>query len=92
MEFPIWIVHAYLSVMVLGGITAYFKGDYITRGIVICLITGILGLVIMIISPRSKALTGDEHDKHYWPRLSWLALAADITVVLILLIKHWLFS
>jgi len=79
-----FIVHAIISIA--GGLIAYRKSDYFTRGFFICLFTSIFGLIAIIVSPKSCAKKTDEVDTQYWPEYSIYAVFATlITVILYLL-------
>lgn len=63
-----------LSSALAGGIIAYFKRDYFSRGFFICLFTSLAGLVAIILSPSSKAKKGDEFDYYNWPKYGSIAV------------------
>lgn len=73
--------------LLAGGITAYLKNDYFSRGFFICLFTGIFGLYILIKSKPSLAKDGNKHDQHYWPTNSYYALIGTAVSFLI----FWLY-
>ncbi len=86
------LIAATLLIVALGGGVAYFKRDYITRGMAICFFTSLWGLLAMILSPPSKARSGDEHDRQWWPSYSWLAVGCALLTVLIVRLVRWLGS
>jgi len=60
-----YLIIAYVFVsMILGGIIAYQKKDFISRGVSISLFSGIFGPLFMIFSPPSRVREGD---KSPWP-------------------------
>jgi hypothetical protein len=81
-----------LFITALGGVVAYFKRDYVTRGMAICFFTNLWGMLAMILSPASMARTQDEYDEHHWPQLSWLAVSGTVLTVLTVMLARWLFS
>jgi len=54
-SFDYYLITASLFVTALGGAVAYFKRDYITRGMAICFFTSLWGVLAMVLSPSSKA-------------------------------------
>jgi hypothetical protein len=87
-----YLVAAIFLIVALGGVVAYFKRDYIARGMAICFFTSLWGLLAIILSPPSKARSGDEHDEHNWPPYSWLALGGSFLTLIIVLLVRWLGS
>ena len=88
MELSIYIT---LISAVIGGIIAYLKRDYFSRGLFICLFTSIFGLLAIILSPKSKAKKGDKEDYHGWPEYGayaviFIMFGSLIVLVLSLLI------
>jgi hypothetical protein len=60
-----YFVLAYFLVsMVLGGIVAHIRGDFVTRGVSICLFSGLFGVAFMYLASSSTARQGD---KAIWP-------------------------
>jgi hypothetical protein len=90
--FDYYVIAGVIIVAVLGGVIAYTKKDYVTRGMAICFFTNFWGLLALILSPASKARSGEEHDEHQWPRLSWLAVSGTILTVLAVILAHWICS
>lgn len=86
-----WIVF-YLLISFIGGIIAYIKNDYFTRGFFICFFTGIFGIIAMLFSPKSKAKEGNEGDEHSWPKYGGIALLAAIVSLLFLLFTKYLLN
>jgi hypothetical protein len=83
-----WLIAATFLIVALGGALAYFKRDYITRGMSICFFTSLWGLLAIVLSPTSRARSGDENDEHNWPPYSWLAVAGTIlTLIIVLLVR-----
>jgi hypothetical protein len=77
----------YLIICILGGFVAQYKKDYFIRGFGLCMITGIFGLIAMILSPESRGKIADHDDRHNWPKYGGYALAATlITIFLTFLI------
>ncbi len=68
------ILTMYGLTLFIGGLIAYFKNDYFSRGFFICLFTSIFGLFVLIKSKPSLAKEGNEHDQNYWPINSYFAL------------------
>ena len=68
------VLTIYGLTLVAGGITAYLKNDYFSRGFFICMFTGVLGLFVLIKSKPSLAKNGNEHDQQFWPENSYYAL------------------
>ena len=85
-----YLIAATFLIVVLGGAVANFKRDYITRGMGICFFTSLWGVLAMILSPSSKARSGDELDEHNWPPYSWLAVAGSFLTLIIVLLVRWL--
>jgi len=56
----------YFPVIFLGGIVAYRKGDFFSRGAAICALTWLFGLLFMFKAPDSKAREGDKEDLFSW--------------------------
>ena len=83
MELTIYIA---LISSLAGGIIAYLKKDYFSRGFFICLVTSILGLIAIILSPKSKARQGNEDDYHGWPQYGAYAVLFIMAWALILLL------
>jgi uncharacterized membrane-anchored protein len=83
MELTIYI--ALISALA-GGIAAYLKKDYFSRGFFICLFTGFIGLIAIILSPKSKAKEGDEADYHGWPQYGAYAVIFIMFWSLVLLV------
>jgi hypothetical protein len=77
--------------VISGGIIARVKGDYFTRGMGIALLTNIFGIAALIVSPPSKARRDDDTDMHGWPPTVYLAVFAEMFLVIILLTKYWFF-
>jgi hypothetical protein len=71
--------------IVAGGVIAVLKKDYFMRGFFICIFTGILGLIALLVSPKSKAKTGDETDEHSWPQYGGYAVLFIMFWIIILL-------
>ncbi len=69
-----------------GGIISHIKKDYFSRGFCICLFTGIIGLIAIILSPKSKAKTGDEFDYHNWPKYGSYAVMFILFWALLILV------
>jgi hypothetical protein len=84
-----YVIAATFLIVALGGAVAYFKRDYVTRGMGICFFTSLWGLLALILSPASKARSGDEHDEHNWPPCSWLAVAGILLTLFIVLLMRW---
>lgn len=84
----ILIISSYVITVIAGGILAVIKNDYFTRGFFICLFTGIFGLIAIILSPKSKAKSGDKTDEHSWPEYgSYVILFLVSWVIVILVVK-----
>jgi hypothetical protein len=83
-----YLITASLFVTVLGGAVAYFKRDYITRGMAICFFTSLWGVLAMVLSPSSKARVGDEHDRQFWPSYSWVAVGGTLLTIAVVLLLH----
>lgn len=60
------ISFSYLPSIIAGGLVAHAKGDFFSRGIAMCAITGVFGLIALIIAPPSKARAGDKDDYESW--------------------------
>jgi len=75
--------------VISGGIVARVKGDYFSRGMGVSFLTGIFGIIALIFSPPSKARKNDEHDMHGWPHTAYMAVFAQMFLVLILLLRYW---
>lgn len=88
MEF---IVYTSLFIALIGGILAYYKKDYFTRGFFICLFTNVLGLFAIIFSPESKAKLEDDADCHTWPEYGSYAVLFLLFGSLLLLIISFIF-
>jgi hypothetical protein len=56
----------YVPIIIIGGIIAYRKGDFFSRGATICAFTWIFGLLFMVLAPKSKARVGDKEDLFSW--------------------------
>jgi hypothetical protein len=56
----------YVPPIIIGGIIAYKKGDFFSRGAAICAITWFFGLAFLVIAPKSKARLGDKEDLFSW--------------------------
>lgn len=56
----------YVPIIIIGGIVAYKKGDFFSRGAAICAITWFFGLFFIIKAPNSKARAGDKEDLFSW--------------------------
>jgi hypothetical protein len=87
-----YVIAGVILVAILGGVVAYTKKDYVTRGMAICLFTYFWGLLALILSPASKARSGEQHDEHRWPPLSWLAVGGTILTVFAVKLAHWICS
>ena len=72
--------------LVAGGVIALLKKDYFMRGFCICIFTSILGLIALLVSPNSKAKTGDETDEHSWPLYGGYAVLFIMFWIIILLL------
>jgi hypothetical protein len=84
-----YVIGATFLVVALGGALARFKGDYITRGMGICFFTSMWGLLAIMLSPPSKARSGDEHDEHNWPKNSWFAVVGSfVTLIVVMLVSR----
>lgn len=82
------IISLYAVTVIAGGILAVIKNDYFTRGLFICLFTGVFGLIAIILAPKSKAKTGDKTDEHSWPEYGSFAILFLVSwVIIILLVK-----
>lgn len=77
------LIAATTLIVALGGAVAYFKRDYVTRGMAICFFTSFCGLLALILSPPSKARLGDEKDEHNWPPYSWVAVGGMVLILVI---------
>lgn len=75
------VVSVYILATVVGGLLAFFKKDYFTRGAAITFLTGVFGILAMALSAPSKARLGDNHDKHYWPGYSPLAVLGNFAFI-----------
>jgi len=61
------VMAVYLVVAcLLGGLVAWKKGDYFSRGLCISLMAGIFAPIYFAFSPRSHAREGDENDLLLW--------------------------
>jgi hypothetical protein len=85
-----YLTAATFLIVVLGGVAAYFKRDYVSRGMAICFFTSLCGLLALILSPPSKARLGDQNDEHCWPPYSWVAVGGMLLVVITLQLVRWL--
>ena len=85
------IVYMNLISAIVGGILAYHKKDYFTRGFFICLFTGALGIIAIILSPASKAKQGDQEDYHAWPKYGSYAVLFLLFASSLLLIISFIF-
>jgi hypothetical protein len=85
-----YLIAATFLVVVLGGAVAYFKRDFVSRGMAICFFTSLCGLLALILSPPSKARLGDPHDEHCWPPYSWIAVGGMLIVVMTIQLVRWL--
>ena len=86
-----WVGICVALLVISGGIIARIKGDYFSRGMGIALLTNIFGIVALIVSPPSKARRDDDTDINGWPHTAYLAVFAEMFLVIILLIRYWLF-
>jgi hypothetical protein len=84
-----WVGICVALLVISGGIIARVKGDYLSRGMGITLLTNIFGLIALIVSRPSKARISDEQDIHGWPHTAHLAVFAEMFLVLILLLGYW---
>jgi uncharacterized membrane-anchored protein len=75
------LVFVYILITVGGGLLALFKKDYFTRGVAITFLTGVFGILAMALSTSSKARRGDNHDQHYWPERSYLAVLGTVALI-----------
>ncbi len=82
MDIKAILLIAYVVIGFIGGLTAYKKKDYFSRGLGICLITSIFGLVGMFLAPDSNVKNGNVEDKHNWPH----NLHVVLTTIFVLLI------
>jgi hypothetical protein len=89
MDLNLWLGISYAFLAISGGIIARFKGDYFTRGMGISFLTGIFGVSTLIFSQRSGARKNYEFDEHEWPHTAYLAVIAQLLLVLILLLRYW---
>jgi hypothetical protein len=75
-----------LIVLLSGGLIAYRKGDFFSRGVAVTLFTGVFGLIALGASKRSKAKEGHLIDYHYWPQYSFEALCGNILFIITLVL------
>ena len=80
------LVYITLVTSIVGGIIAYKKDDYFSRGFFICLFTGIFGLIAIILSSKSEAKAGNEIDYHSWPQYGAYAVFLLLGFVIIALL------
>ena len=85
-----WVGVCVALLVISGGIIARVKGDYFSRGMGIALLTNIFGIFALIVSRPSRARLNDEQDMHGWPPTVYLAVFAQMLLVLILLLRYWL--
>jgi hypothetical protein len=84
--FEVLVISVWLLIVVLGGLIAHYKRDYVSRGMAICFFTSIFGIFALLFSPPSKARLGGRQDEHNWPPQAWLAVAGTLLVVLVVLL------
>ena len=60
------IAITWLPVAIVGGIVAYKKDDYFSRGFATIALTWVFGLIFLLKAPRSKAKEGDQDDYKNW--------------------------
>jgi hypothetical protein len=84
-----WVGVCVAILVISGGIIARVKGDYFSRGMGITLFTNIFGIITLILSPHSEARNYDKHDMNGWPPAAYLAVFAQMFLVLILLLRFW---
>jgi hypothetical protein len=83
-----WIASYVTLSVIIGGVLARLKGDYVTRGMTVAFLTGIFGIITIIISSSSNARKCNEYDIHQWPAHAQFAVLGQLVFVLILLIAH----
>jgi hypothetical protein len=81
----LWMAIGAGVLILAGGIVARLKHDYFSRGMAITLITGVFGIILLLVSPESKARNHREADVHGWPPGAHRALLAQTSLLLILL-------
>ena len=72
----------YALIVAAGGIIASLKGDFGSRGMAVCFLTGPFGLYIISRSPSKTESSEDES----WPDKGWLALSGVVLFILISII------
>jgi hypothetical protein len=89
MGLDLWAGICMAIIVISGGIIARVKGDYFSRGMGISFLTNIFGIVTLISSRPSRARANDDDDIHGWPPTAYLAVLAQMLLVLILLLRFW---
>jgi hypothetical protein len=84
-----WMGVSVAILVISGGIIARVKGDYFTRGMSISFMTNIFGIIALVFSRPSRARENDDLDIHGWPPTAYLAVFAEMLLVLILLLSFW---
>ena len=77
--------------MIVGGWVAHRKKDYITRGVVVSLLSSWFGPIFMFFQPDSKARLGDAEDDESWPANGPLACMCFVGALILYFVIKSLF-